>query len=158
MFEQNPKAGWRWSWTGIFVIAALVIGGLFLVKVNPPESVRDASATPTPVWTTGSILSGPAELPAGGLLTFALDLNHKTTFNGYFRTGDNEKKVGCTIIKKDDLDKWKAGMEVPIFTDTGPVPRGTIKRVFDAGRYLLILDNRSNPEPIRLIETDFSVE
>ena len=156
MFEQKRSSGWGVSWAGIVLVAVFVIAVFLIFKQNPPEA--SGTAENKPMWTNGTIVSGPLEVEAGGLLAFPMNLNKRSALDISFFTGDSRKRLGLVIVNAADLERWKAGEEVKLVTQTGTVPRGIVKRVKEPGEYVIVLDNRMNQETMRIPESDFSVK
>lgn len=157
MFEERRSRNWNWSWAGILVVVVGVLAVIQIFRVNAPEKPVASGDEKKVVWTEGTVVSGVIEVPAGGFLSYPLNFNKKTSFEGFFRTGDNAKRLACSIIEKSNLEKWKLGGEVNFVSNTGAVPRGFVKRVIDPGYYILIIDNRMNAEAMTLVESDFKV-
>lgn len=156
MFEQKRSAGWGVSWAGIVLVVVFVIVVFWIFKQNPPEA--SGTVEKKPMWTTGTIVSGPLEVEAGGVLTFPMNLNKKSALDVSFFTGDSQRRLGLVIVNAADLERWKAGEEVKLVTQTGTVPRGIVKRMMEPGNYVIVLDNRMNQETMRIPESNFSVE
>ena len=156
MFEQKRSAGWGVSWAGIVLVVVFVIVVFWIFKQNPPEA--SGTVEKKPMWTTGTLVSGPLEVEAGGVLTFPMNLNKKSALDLSFFTGDSQRRLGLVIVNAADLDRWKAGEEVKLVTQTGTVPRGIVKRKMDPGNYVIVLDNRMNQETMRIPESNFSVQ
>jgi hypothetical protein len=158
MFEEKKRQTWTYIWGGI---ALVVIGGIVviqLVRVNPPKAEVNSTAPVAPLWTSGAIVTGSATVAAKDILTFPVNLNKRSDLKGTFTTGEAAKRIGNLMIKAADLEKWKAGEQVPSVFSTGPVPRSTVSRSVEAGNYLLIFDNRSNDQEMNLSDVDFSVD
>lgn len=156
MFEQR-KGTWTYTWAGIIGVVLIIIAVIQIFRVNPPAQPA-ADAEPKIKWTEGVVFSGPAEVAAGEFLSYPIDLNRKATLKVFFTTGKHDKKVNSLVINEKDFNMWKSGSEVPNVTATGPVPRGTITRVLEPGRFVFILDNRSGTETVKLSESDIRVE
>lgn len=158
MFEQKRSAGWNFSWAGIVLVVAFVLAVFWIFRQNPPSGSGQPLAESTSMWSRGKLVEGILEVDSKRFLMFPLNLNKRSTLNATFTTGDNSKRLAFTIIDSADLEKWRTGDEVRTFTSTGPVPRGTIERVLEPGKYVMIFDNRSGEKPIRVIESSVSVE
>lgn len=156
MFEQKGSGSWNISWAGIVLVVAFVIAVFWFFKQNPPEA--GGTAEKKTIWTAGEIVSGPLEVEAGGILTFPMNLNKRSSLDATFFTGDSKKRLGLVILEPKDLDRWKANEEVKVVTHTGTVPRGIINRVMEPGEYLIVFDNRMNQEAMRIPESNISVE
>ena len=156
MFEQKRSGSWSFSWAGIVLVSVFVIAVFWIFKQNPPEA--GGTVEKKPMWTTGTIVSGPLEVEAGGVLAFPMNLNKRSSLDLTFFTGDSKKRLGLVIVNAADLDRWKTGEEVKLVTQTGTVPRGIVKRVMEPGEYVIVLDNRMNEETMRIPESDFSVQ
>ena len=156
MFEQKRSTGWGVSWAGIVLVAVFVIAVFWIFKQNPPEA--GGTVAKKPLWTAGTIVSGPLEVEASGILVFPMNLNKRSSLDATFFTGDSKKRLELVIVKAADLEPWKAGEEVKMVTNTGKVPRGIVKRVMDPGEYVIVLDNRMNQETMRIAESNFSVQ
>lgn len=156
MFDQR-KGTWTYTWAGIIGVVVIIIAVIQIFRVNPPEQVQ-VSAEPKVKWSEGEIFKGKAEVAAGDVLTYPINLNRKATLKGFFTTGDSAKKLGSLVIKAEDFNMWKSGGEVQKFVATGPVPRGTITRVLEPGNYLFVFDNRDGTETRSLVETDIRVD
>ena len=114
-------------------------------------------ASKTSFTQAGEIVSGPLELEAKGLLTFPMNLNKRSMLDVTFFTGDSSKRLAFAVLKLEDLQKFTAGEEVAFVTNTGPVPRGVIKRVMEPGNYVLVFNNRMNAEPIHIAESNLTL-
>lgn len=158
MFEERKAGNWNFSWAGIVLVVAFVLGVFWIFRQNPPEAAAELDGIGGSKWTSGKIAEGPLEVQARDLLTFRMDLNKRSTVDVTFTTGDNSKRLAFLIIRSDDLQQFKSGGEVQTFTNTGKVPRGTVKRVVDPGNYVLVFDNRMNETPIKITASDLSVE
>ena len=156
MFDQK-RSGGVFGWAGIVLIAVVVLAGIWVVRQNPPSTAADAEEKKV-IWTSGKIVEGPLEVEGNGHLSFPMNLNKRSTLNAYFTTGENSKKLTFSVLAAADLERWKSGEEVKFFTNTGPVPRGTVKRVFEPGNYILVLDNRAGAETIRITESNIELE
>jgi len=156
MFEQK-RSGGIFGWAGIVLVAVVVLAAIWVVRQNPPNTSAGAAEKKV-MWTTGKIVEGPLEVDKGGYLSYPLDLNKRSTLSATFTTGQDLKKLTFSIMSAADLEKWKRGEEVKFLTNTGPVPRGTVKRVLEPGNYIIVLDNRAGTEPIRVTESSFEVE
>lgn len=156
MFDQK-RSGWSFSWPGIILVVVFVLGVFWIFRQNPPGAA-DAAAENKIVWTEGTIVSGSIEVDAKSFLTFPINLNKRSSLDATFTTGDSAKRLAFSIISSADLEKWKAGEEVKFTTNTGPVPRGVIRRVMDPGYYVIIFDNRMNTEKMRIEESNITVE
>lgn len=156
MFDQKKRSSTAYIWIAVLIAAIAIIAAIQLVRVNPPQEAVNASVKP--IWTNGSIVSGNVTVAANQILMFNVNLNKRSDLKGTFTTGDNSKRLGSLMIKETDLEAWRSGKEVPVVFSTGPVPRGTITREVEPGRYRLIFDNRANDKEINLSEVDFSVE
>lgn len=158
MFEQKNSGGWKFSWAGIVLVVFFVLGVFWVFRQNPPAESTQASSASKAMWSEGKIVEGALEVEAMGFLTFPMNLNKRSTLDAVFSTGDNTKRLAFAIIASADLERWKSGENVQTFTNTGPVPRGTIERVMDPGNYVLIFDNRSGEKAIRIADSDIKVE
>ena len=98
MFEQKRSAGWGVSWAGIVLVVVFVIVVFWIFKQNPPEA--SGTVEKKPMWTTGTIVSGPLEVEAGGVLTFPMNLNKKSALDVSFFTGDSQRRLGLVIVRK----------------------------------------------------------
>ena len=156
MFEQKVSGSWNFSWAGIVLVVAFVIAVFWFFKQNPPEA--SGTSEKKTIWTNGEIVSGPLEVEAGGILTFAMNLNKRSSLDATFFTGDSKRRLALVILDPKDLDRWKANEEVKLVTQTGTVPRGIVKRVMEPGHYLIVFDNRMNNEAMRISESSISVE
>jgi len=156
MFEPR-KRNWNYTWAGIIGVVLIIIAVIQIVRVNPPDTPQ-ASVEPMIKWTDGEVFKGRAEVSAGSELSYPIDLNRKATLKAFFTTGKNDKRLASWVIKAEDFNMWKSGGEVQTFVSTGPVPRGTITRVLEPGRYIFVLDNRLGSETIVLTEMDISVK
>lgn len=139
------------------LIVIVVLAGIWVVRQNPPNTAADAAEKKV-MWTSGKIVEGPLEVEPKGYLSFPLDLNKRSTLNAAFTTGDDLKKLTFSVITAEDVEEWKEGREVKFLTNTGPVPRGTVKRVLEPGSYIMLLDNRSGTGPVRITESNIEVE
>ena len=155
MFEQKRSGNWNFSWAGIVLVVVFVLAVFWFFRQNPPEASGPIERKV--MWTTGEIVSGPLEVEASGFLTFPMNLNKRSALDATFFTGDSKKRLGMVIVKSADLDKYKAGQEVNLVTHTGTVPRGVVKRVMEPGEYVIVFDNRMNPETMRIPESNISV-
>ena len=158
MFEQKQLGNWNFSWAGIVLVVVFVLAVFWIFRQNPPDGSTQASLFSKPVWSEGKIAEGVLEVEAKGFLTFPLDLNKRSTLNAVFTTGDNSKRLAFVVIDAPELEKWKAGHEIRTHTNTGPVPRGTIKKVLEPGSYLVVFDNRASEKAIRITESSIEVE
>lgn len=158
MFEQKRSGGWNFSWAGIVLVVVFVLGVFWVFRQNPPADSTQASSGSGPMWSHGRLAEGVLEVEAKGFLAFPMNLNKRSTLDAKFTTGDNSKRLAFTVIDSADLERWRFGEEVRTFTTTGPVPRGTIKRVMEPGNYVLIFDNRANEKAIRIAESKVEVE
>ena len=156
MFEQKRSGNWNISWAGIVLAVVFVLVIFWVFRQNPPQA--SAPVEKKTMWTFGTIVSGPLEVDAEGILTFPMNLNKRSSLDATFFTGDSKKRLEFMIFKAADLPRWKAGEEVQVITNTGKVPRGIIKRVMEPGEYVLVFDNRMNRETMRIPESNISVE
>jgi hypothetical protein len=156
MFEQKRSGKWNFSWAGIVLVVIFVLTVFWFFRQNPPEA--SGTVERKTIWTTGEIVSGPLEVEAGGVLTFPMNLNKRSALDATFFTGDSRKRLVMVIVNAADLEKWKAGEDVKVITNTGTVPRGIVKRVMDPGEYVIVLDNRMNQETMRIPESEISVQ
>ena len=156
MFEQKGSGSWNFSWAGIVLVVAFVIAVFWFFKQNPPEAGRTAEKKT--IWTNGEIVSGPLEVEAGGVLTFSINLNKRSSLDATFFTGDSKKRLGLVILDPRDLERWKANEDVKLVTQTGTVPRGIVKRVMEPGEYVIVFDNRMNNEAMRIPESNIFVD
>lgn len=155
MFEPR-KRNWNYTWAGIIGVVLIIIAVIQLIRINPPQGPQ--AAEPNVKWTDGEVFKGKAEVAAGTELSYPINLNRKATLKAFFTTGKNDKKLASSVIKAEDFNMWKSGSEVQTLVATGPVPRGTIARVLEPGRYIFVLDNRSGGETIVLTEMDISIK
>ena len=137
------------------LVAVFVLTVIWFFRQNPPEA--SGTVERKMMWTTGTIVNGPLEVEAGGILTFPMNLNKRSALEATFFTGDSKKRLGMVIVTAAGLEGWKAGEEVKVVTNTGTVPRGIIKRVMEPGDYVIVLDNRMNQETMRIPESDIFV-
>ena len=156
MFEQKRSGNWNFSWAGIILVVAFVIAVFWFFKQNPPEP--SGTSERKTIWSSGEIVSGPLEVEAGGILTFPMNLNKRSSLDATFFTGDSKKRLELVILDPKDLDRWKANEEVKVVTHTGTVPRGMVKRVMEPGEYVIVFDNRMNKEVMRIPESSISVD
>ena len=156
MFDQR-KGTWSYTWAGIIGVVIIIIAVIQIFRVNPPAE-QNVAAEAKVRWTEGEVFKGKGEVAAGTELSYPINLNRKATLKAYFTTGKNDKKLATAVIKAEDFNMWKSGGEVQTFVSTGMVPRGTITRVLEPGRYVFVLDNRTGTETIVLTEMDVSVE
>lgn len=156
MFEQKRSGGWNFSWAGIVLVVVFVLAVFWVFRQNPPQA--SAPTELKAMWTQGTIAEGPLEVEARGLLTFPMNLNKRSTLDATFTTLDSAKRLAFTVVRAEDIERWKAGEQVPTVTNTGPVPRGTIKRVVEPGNYVIVFDNRMNDKTIRIVESNIRVE
>jgi hypothetical protein len=156
MFEQKRSGSWNFSWAGIVLVVAFVIAVFWFFKQNPPEA--SGTAEKKTIWSNGEIVSGPLEVEPGGILTFPMNLNKRSSLDATFFTGDSRKRLELVILDPKDLDRWKANEDVKVVTHTGTVPRGIVKRVMEPGEYVIVFDNRMNKETMRIPESSISVD
>jgi hypothetical protein len=157
MFDQKRSRS-DLNWAGIILVVVFVLAVFWLYRQNPPDAEADAPSAKPTAWTSGTIIAGPLEVEGGGLLTFRMDLNKRSTLDAVFTTGDSAIRLAFTVLAAGDLEGWKSGERVDLITNTGPVPRGTVKRVIEPGSYVIVFDNRMNPGPVRIVEADVKVE
>lgn len=157
MFERRRSGVWNFNWAGIVLAVVFVLAVFIVFRQNPPYATLPAAETKR-MWTEGEIVSGPLEVEGKGILTFPLNLNKRSTLDATFTTRDNSRLVAFAVFAAADLEKWKAGERVRFVTNTGPVPRGTIKRVVEPGDYLIVFDNRASENAIRIPESRIVVE
>ena len=156
MFERK-RSGGIFGWTGIVLISAVGLAAIWVVRQNPPSTPAGAAENKV-TWTSGKIVEGPIEVEGRGHVSYLMNLNKRSTLRATFTTGDSAKRLTFSVLKAADMERWKAGEEVKLLTNTGQVPRGTVTRVLEPGSYIIVLDNRAGSEPMRLVESDFEVE
>ena len=156
MFEQK-RSGWNFNWAGIVLVVGFVLAVVWVFRQNPPSTPADAAEKKS-MWTSGKIVEGPVMVEAKSYLSFPMNLNKRSTLTATFTTGENLKKLTFSLFAAADLERWKSGEEVRFLTNTGPVPRGTVKRVLEPGNYFVVLDNRAGAETIRITESNIEIE
>ena len=156
MFEQK-RCGWNFNWVGIVLVVVFVLAVVWVFRQNPPSTPADAPERKA-MWTSGKIVEGPLQVEAKSYLSFPVNLNKRSTLIATFTTGENLKKLTFSVFAARELESWKVREEVNFLTHTGPVPRGTVKRVLEPGYYMIVLDNRASAETIRITESNIEVE
>lgn len=144
-------------WIIILVITGLIVFAIWLVRVNPPPAASDAEVA-KPVWTEGVVQSGVARIEAGKTLSFPLNLNQRRFLRVFFRTDSRDHKISARIFTGSDLDSWTNDAEIKPFITTNPVSRGNIRRLIEAGKYVVVLDNRNGTTDVILDPLLITVE
>jgi len=144
-------------WISILVVAALIFFAIWLVGVNPPSSAPAANDS-NPIWTQSTVQSGITRVEAGKYLAFPLNLNQRRFLRVFFRTDSRNHRISARVYIGGDFESWINNPEVKPFISTNPVSRGNIRRHIEAGKYVVVLDNRDGPETVALEPLEIVVE
>jgi hypothetical protein len=144
-------------WIIILVVTGLIFFAIWLIRVNPPPSASEAEVA-KPVWTEGVVQSGIARIEAGKTLSFPLNLNQRRFLSVFFRTDSRNQKISARVFAGSDFDLWKNNTDVKPFITTNPVSRGNIRRQIEAGKYVVVLDNRDGTADVILDPLSITVE
>jgi hypothetical protein len=151
-FSDNQKI----IWPAIIAVVLIAIAAIQVYRVNRPVPVADSK--PPIRYTTGSIVDGRITVPAGGFLSYRIDLNRRAKLKGTFTTGKDNLKLACVVLREEDLENWKAGAAYKRISETGDVPRGQLDVALEPGAYYLIFDNRRTADAERRADAHFAVE
>lgn len=152
-FSNNQKI----IWPAIIVVVLIVFVVIQVYRANYQARVVGVS-TPQIKYTSGSVVDDKITVPAGGFLSYRIDLNRRAKLKGTFTTGKNELKLACVVLREEDLENWKAGEAYKRISETDDVPRGQVEIALEPGAYYLIFDNRRTAGAERQPEAHFAVE
>jgi len=79
-----------------------------------------------------------------------------------FETGANSRHVRMALMRREDLDRLRQDKPNGVLATTGPSDSGRLRyAVRVPGEYVLVIDNRSDPDPILAhlrVSLDFGAE
>jgi hypothetical protein len=143
-------------WLRIISVVILIIGAIQVFNVNSPEPVVE-KATPVK-YTSGTLVEGRVEIPAGEFLSYEIKLNKRASLNGKFATEKLKGTVGCLMLNAENFVRWRDGGDFKAVAKTGIIPGGNLYTRLEPGDYYLVLDNRhSKNEPV-FVNANFTVE
>lgn len=148
----------KWIWLAVVVVVVIALATMQLLRANRP--VHEVSNTsPPPLYTYGSIVEGNIDISAEQVLPYKLNFNKRTRIRGTFWTGEKSRRISALVLTEGNFEKWKAGTEFKVISNTGYVPRGKIEIVTDPGVYYLVLENRSKEYGgDKTVEINFTAE
>lgn len=135
----------------------LVIAGVIqFFRVNTPEPVVEK---PVPVqYTSGSVVDGRIEVPAGEFVAYPIKLNRSAFLKGTFRTAKLTGTIGLLALDDENFVRWRNGREFMAVSKTGNIPGGNINTKLQPGDYHLVFDNRHSVNAPRVVEASFAIE
>jgi hypothetical protein len=147
----------RWIWRISILLAVVALVAIFVFRANPPKERAEIQREKV-AYTTGTFVSGPLTVEAGGFLNFRFILNGKKRLNGKFTTVGYKGNVDCMVLDEKNFELFKNRQEFQRRVGTGSIPGGKIDRVFEPGTYYLVFNNLAGRKKIDLAEADFSIE
>lgn len=154
MFKISHRS---YFWLRIFVGVIAVVGIIQLIRVNRPAPV--AEQRPAPVkYTSGPVVEGTIEVPAGEFLSYEIKLNRHATLTGNFKTSGYKGTVGVIALDEANFANWRDGREFKWVSKTGALPGGNLTAKLQAGNYYLVFDNRHSADSNKVVEANFSVD
>lgn len=143
-------------WLRVFAIVLVAAGIVQFIRVNRPVPVPE---TPVRVeYTTGSVVDGPIEVPAGEFLAYPIRLNRAATLKGTFRTAKLGGTIGLLALDEENFERWRNGGEFKAVSKTGNIPGGNVNARLQPGNYQLVFDNRHSANAPRTVEASFAIE
>jgi hypothetical protein len=143
-------------WLRIISVVILIVGLIQIFRVNSPTPVVER---PAPVkYTSGTLVEGQVEIPAGEFLSYEIKLNKRASLRGKFATEKLKGSVGCLTLNAENFARWREGGEFQAVAKTGTVPGGNLNAKLEPGDYYLVLDNRHSAKESRVVNADFTVE
>src|SRR5687767_4053098 len=112
MFSKNgaDTRSWIRSWPVIITVAAALLGGVHVLRVNQPK--RDTISAPAPAYATeGPLITGRIIIPANDFHPHRIELNHRAKVSGWFRTANNRLLISVIVLSEREFDRWKADSE-----------------------------------------------
>ena len=146
-----------WNWERTIIVVILIVGALQMYRVNHRPAVQAAISTQAPAYTYGNIVDSDIEIPPNDLVSYEIRLNRRARLVGRFWKVDLSSGVACTVIRPEDVEKWKAGESTPTFVSTGRIPGGKVYRQLEAGNYFLVISNQGDDKPA-LVHVDMTIE
>lgn len=156
ILSSEPKQ--RSIWPGILAVVLLLLGVIYIYRVNSERPVTPETAAASFKSTTGVVVEGPVVIEAGAFLSFKMDFNSRVNLKGRFYSGSKTSNIDCLLLSKDAFELWQSGKEYKAVSQTGYVPGGKIVRVVDPGTYFLVFDNRKAGEPEKNIDAHFEID
>lgn len=143
-------------WLRILSVVILIVGLIQIFRVNSPAPVVEK---PVQVkYTSGTLVEGKVEIPAGEFLSYEIKLNKRASLKGKFTTEKLKGSVGCLALNAENYARWREGEEFQAVAKTGTVPGGNLNARLEPGDYYLVLDNRHSPKEPRTVNAEFTVE
>ena len=145
-------------WLRIIAVVVVIVGVIQLVRVNTPAPERPAVEAPAIKYSSGPIVEGRVEVPAGQFTSFDIRLNKRSTLKGKFATEKLKGAVACLLLNTENFELYRTGKEFQFVSRTGVVPGGNMNARLEPGNYVLVFDNRQSANEPRVLEANFSVE
>lgn len=143
-------------WLRIISVVILIVGAIQVFRVNSPEPAVE-KAVPIK-YTSGTLVEGRVEIPAGAFLSYEIKLNKPSSLKGRFATEKFKGAVTCLALNAENFARWREGGEFKAIAKTGTVPGANINARLEPGQYYLVLDNRHSANEPRVVDANFTVE
>ncbi|MDM7923759.1 MAG: hypothetical protein QUS14_15785, partial [Pyrinomonadaceae bacterium] len=124
-------------WLRILAVVVVIIGIIQLVRVNTPAPEKPVAEAPAVKYTSGPVVEGRVEVPAGEFTSFDIRLNKRSTLKGRFATENLKGSVACLLLTAENFELFRSGKEFQAVSKTGTIPGGNMNTRLEPGNYAL---------------------